>query len=374
MPDRVLIIYMSAGAGHMRAAQAIEKQYAITGGASEVRCVDILDFSNRLYTWLQRDGYVRLVNKIPALFGLLYDYFDRPGKSRGRFFDRLCTAPLLKMAQDFQPDVIISTHGVIATLVSGWLERRLVRARHGIVVTDVDAHAAWLCPNYSCYFVSSYVTRRYLRHCGIDPECIEVSGIPIDPVFAQRKDRQALLSSYGLDASRPLILVSGGGFGMGPVEEIAESLLGLQHPAQVVVLCGRNQKLASKINSIAVSSIVPADLVSLQAVGYTDKVDEYMTMATLIVGKPGGLFTSEALAKSCVFVIVRPISGQESRNSDYLLESGVAIRCNDLPVLQYKVDELLDNPRRLARMREDAYQLSYPAAAKAVVSRMSPPY
>ena len=72
-----------------------------------------------------------------------------------------------------------------------------------------------------------------------------------------------------------------------------------------------------------------------------------MAASDLVVGKPGGLTTSEALASGLVFVIVNPIPGQEERNADHLLEEGAAIRCNNLPVLAYKIDRLLDDPARV---------------------------
>ena len=91
--------------------------------------------------------------------------------------------------------------------------------------------------------------------------------------------------------------------------------------------------------------------------------------AYVLVGKPGGLTTSEALAKGLVFLIVNPIPGQEERNSDHLLEQGAAIRCNNLPVLAYKIDRLLDDPARMAAMRASARRLAHPDAARDVVRR-----
>ena len=88
----------------------------------------------------------------------------------------------------------------------------------------------------------------------------------------------------------------------------------------------------------------------LHVVGYTTEMDEYMAAADLLVGKPGGLTSSEARARGLALVIVHPIPGQEERNADHLLEAGVAIRCNNLPVLAYKIDRLLADPARLAAM------------------------
>jgi processive 1,2-diacylglycerol beta-glucosyltransferase len=105
-------------------------------------------------------------------------------------------------------------------------------------------------------------------------------------------------------------------------------------------------------------------------VGYTTEMDEYMAAADLLVGKPGGLTSSEALARGLALVIVRPIPGQEERNADHLLEAGVAIRCNNLPALAWKIDRLLDDPRRLATMRENARRLARPDAARDIAAAL----
>jgi len=99
-------------------------------------------------------------------------------------------------------------------------------------------------------------------------------------------------------------------------------------------------------------------------------MDEYMSASDILVGKPGGLTTSEALSKGLVFVIVNPIPGQEERNSDHLLEEGVAIRCNNLPVLAYKVDQLLEDTERFQRMQVNARRLARPNAALDVVNKL----
>ncbi len=93
-----------------------------------------------------------------------------------------------------------------------------------------------------------------------------------------------------------------------------------------------------------------------------------MAASDLLVGKAGGLTSSEALARELVMVIVNPIPGQEERNSDHLLEEGVAIRCNNLPALAYKIDALLSDPGRFDRMRQAARRLARPDAARNIVS------
>ena len=108
----------------------------------------------------------------------------------------------------------------------------------------------------------------------------------------------------------------------------------------------------------------------ISALGFTQEMDEFMAASDLVVGKPGGLTTSEALSKGLVFVIVNPIPGQEERNADHLLEEGVAIRCNNLPALAFKIDRLLDDRHRFLAMQERARQFAKPRAAADIVRRL----
>jgi processive 1,2-diacylglycerol beta-glucosyltransferase len=103
--------------------------------------------------------------------------------------------------------------------------------------------------------------------------------------------------------------------------------------------------------------------------GFTREIDELMACADLVVSKPGGLTTSECLARGVAMAIVNPIPGQESRNSDYLLERGAAIKINHPALLPLKLSKLLGDPERLARMRDAARSLGHPQAAFDVVRR-----
>jgi processive 1,2-diacylglycerol beta-glucosyltransferase len=229
----------------------------------------------------------------------------------------------------------------------------------------------WLCRHYEQYFVAIDETRAHLEELGVPASKVSVTGIPVDPVFATSKDPAAMRLKHGLDPdlSRKTILVSAGGFGVGRIDTMLAALGKLRHPAQIVAVCGRNRELFEDLS--ARSATEPLDArVKLKPVGFTTEMDELMAASDLIVGKPGGLTTSEALARGLVYVVVNPIPGQEERNSDHLLEEGAAIRCNNLPVLAYKIDRLLDDPARLAAMRANARRLGRPNSALDVVQRL----
>jgi len=371
MFTKVLILSASAGAGHIRAAEAVERAFTEMKAAHEVRHVDVLQYTNKLFRNLYSKAYIEMVNKMPELLGWLYDQFDKPWQNERRrlALDKLNTRPLVKFLKAYQPDIIICTHFLPAEIISWLKAKERLACRQAIVVTDFDVHALWLCHHYERYFVALDETRVHMERLGIPPERLYVSGIPIDPVFAEKKNKREMRAKHDLKQDVSTILLSAGGFGVGPVEHILESLAGLQHPAQVVALCGRNEELKTRLDEAA-AKLSSSSPIHIKNVGYTTSMDELMSASDILLGKPGGLTTSEALAKELVFVIVNPIPGQEERNSDHLLEEGVAIRCNNLPVLGYKIDRLLDDPEHVKAMQSNARRLARPNAARDIVSNL----
>jgi processive 1,2-diacylglycerol beta-glucosyltransferase len=371
MLGRVLVLSASAGAGHLRAADAIEKALKVRGLATEVQHLDVLKYTNNVFRHLYSKAYLDFVNKAPEVLGWLYDHLDVPHRNEKLrlAFDRLNTGPFVKFLNHYRPDVAICTHFLPSEIIS-WLKRLdEVRIMNAVVVTDLDVHAMWLCNRAEHYFVALEETRAHLVAIGVPEDRVTVSGIPIDPAFAEPKEPLAMRRKHGLAEGAFTILVSAGGFGVGPVEHIIQALSRLAHPAQVVVVCGRNDELKTRLARI-VRKTTTASRVSFKLLGFTTEMDELMAAADLFVGKPGGLTTSEALARGLPMVVINPIPGQEERNSDHLLEEGIALRCNNLPALAYKIDRLIDEPGKLVLMRGNALALGKPRAAFTIIDRL----
>jgi processive 1,2-diacylglycerol beta-glucosyltransferase len=370
MFKKVLVLSASAGAGHLRAADALVRAFKEANAAEEVRHVDTLEYTNKVFRHLYSKAYIEMVNKTPELLGWIYDALDKPWKNERRrlALDKLNTRPFVKMLKEYRPDVVVCTHFLPAEIISWLRAKRRIATKQAITITDFDVHAMWLCHHYEHYFVALEETRVHMEQLGIPPSKISVTGIPIDPVFAVEKNKNAMREKHGLRRDAITVLLSAGGFGVGPVEKIVLSLAEMNSEVEVVALCGRNDELRKRVEKAA--GRPRASKTSVKAVGYTTEMDEYMTAADILLGKPGGLTTSEALAKGLVFCIVNPIPGQEERNSDHLLEAGVAIRCNNLPALSYKLDRLIEDPARLAAMRSKALRMAHPNAAKEIVDKM----
>src|SRR5229473_1785201 len=247
MLKKVLLLSASAGAGHVRAAEAIEKALKEKGedkdGVEEVRHLDVLQFTNKVFRHLYSKAYIDLVNKMPEVPGWIYDKLDTPWKNERRrlALDKLNTRPLVKLLREYKPDMIICTHFLPAEIVSWLKAKERIASRQAIIVTDFDVHAMWLCHHYEQYFVAIDEARAIPRNK------IAVSGIPIDPVFALHKDKHEMRLKHGLAADRTTILLSAGGFGVGPFEHLITALMPLQHSAQVVAVCGRTEDLKDRV-------------------------------------------------------------------------------------------------------------------------------
>ncbi len=364
---RVLIISTSAGTGHVRAAQALEKAFAADPRVGRVVHEDALNFTNKVFRDVYSTLYMRMVRSTPNVLGWAYRASDEPWKGEAirTKFDRLNTGKLVDFIKEFDPHLTVCTHFMPAAIISHLMEKHQLKTRLAITVTDFDCHAMWLIRRFHRYFVAIDEAKAHLEALGLPPERITVSGIPIDPVFAQPVNRAAARRTLGLDPKRTTILLSAGALGVGPTELIVERLNQLKHPFQCVVVCGKNPEVRTRVEKAAAGH--PKRFCVM---GYTDKMHELMHLSDLYIGKPGGLTTSEALACGLPMAIFSPIPGQEERNSDHLLENGAAIRCNELTTLPFKIDRLLGDPKRLAAMSEAATKLRHPHAACTVVETL----
>jgi processive 1,2-diacylglycerol beta-glucosyltransferase len=365
MKKRVLIISTSAGTGHVRSGQALEKAFAADERTGELRHEDALKYTNKLFRDFYSKLYYQLVRDAPSILGWVYRATDEPWKGEAvrLQLDRLNTHPLVKFIRDFDPQITVCTHFMPAGIISHLIEKGDLDTRHSIVVTDLDCHAMWLSRIFQRYFVAIDETRAHLEVLGLPGDRISVTGIPIDPVFAEPVDKAAVLAAQGLRPDKPTLLLSAGALGVGPTEVIVRRLMELWHDTQTVVICGRSEELRAKI-----TSVVGARNPRFRVLGYTDRMHEFMHVSDLFIGKPGGLTTSEALACGLPMCVVSPIPGQEERNSDHLLEQGCAIKVNELTTLAWKVDRLLEQPERLQAMRENALRMGRPHAARDVAN------
>ena len=358
---RILILSASVGSGHMRAAQALGAALRETAPQVETRLVDVLDHAHPAFKSLYGGGYLKLASRAPHLVGYLFDRLDQPG-ARGDAvrlrLQRLFLGGLERLLLEERWDLAVSTHFLPAEILAHLRRRGKLSLPQAVAVTDFDAHRIWMHEPCERYFAASDEAAAALRHFGVDAGRISVTGIPIHPRFAARSRASAARRAMNLAADRPVILLLGGGCGMGPMERLFEALDEVSSPIQIVAVAGRNETLRRRLSRRALASKQKA-----RVLGYTDRIDELMRASDLIVTKPGGLTVSEALACGVPLAIVDPIPGQESRNGDFALEHGAAIKIQRPSALTHKVELLLATPERLEQLKASARRLGRPVAA-----------
>jgi processive 1,2-diacylglycerol beta-glucosyltransferase len=366
----ILIATVTAGAGHLAAAAALDETWRAFRPGDVVERLDLVKFFSPLHRKIVSDGYVKIVEHAPEIWGLMFgktdnlkvaERFNRlkrvfPSKSRGLFG---------KYVKQFGADVVLCTHYLPLETLSQMRSRAQKDKRTPPVsplvvsiVTDFEAHALWMDPCVDLYCVAAEETKARLVARGAPPQNILATGIPISGKFALRPEPKAVRQALGLRDDQPIILVLSGGFGMGPVGAILAELDKVPRPFQVVAVTGRNQELRREL---AVRDFKHPTRV----LGYASNMHELMAVADLIISKPGGLTTSEVLAMGRPLFIVNPIPGQEAANSDFLLEHGAAAKVNRVEDLPFKLDQLLGS-RKLVEMARAARNLGRPTAARQI--------
>jgi len=360
MGKRVLILSASVGSGHVKAAVALERAMRARSDVEEVLCDDSLDHTNLLHRQFYSTLYSKLSTIMPEFLGWWYERSDDPwvaDKSR-LAIDLPQALPLINLVKDFRPDIILCTHFMPAGVISWLIGNGKLDAQLGVVVTDFHFHAFWITRAFNWYFVAQEEDKIHMEALGLPGDRIEVSGIPVDPEFARPVDAGAVLLRHGLKPGRPTLLIAGGALGMSPASAVVRQVLQLDRDFHAIIVCGRNEEMLAEI-----SALVKGRPDDFRVFGYTTEISDFMAAATILLSKPGGMTTAEALARGLPMVILDPIGGQEERNADVLLECGAALKCTELTLITHKLRLLLDDPEKLQRMSNNARTLGRPNAA-----------
>lgn len=363
MSKRIAILTLSVGSGHVQAAKVIER--ALDDGAEpvEVRTFDAIDLAHRWFLWLYVQPYWWMLRHAPGIWRRLFEHRQRKlHKSTAPhwMFRRGCVE-VLRQLKAFSPHLIIATEIGAAEIAAlgkreGWFNAPLLA-----VQTDLETEPPWVQREIDIYCVATEHARIQFIEWGISPNRILVCGIPIDPAFALPFDRPELLRALGLDLNRPVVLVMGGGMGPAPLDEIVQSLEKCRLPLQVLVVAG--QDLAMRARVEALHGKVALNLFTF---GWTDNVPELMAAANLLITKPGGVTTAEALAAGLPMILTHPIPGPEEGQIRFLEQNGVAFRAKSLADIPQLTSKLLGDSSRMVDIAQRARELSRPEASHAI--------
>jgi processive 1,2-diacylglycerol beta-glucosyltransferase len=364
---KILVLHVSAGTGHTSAATAIGEALRQHNNV-EVHVEDVFAHINEMAAKLIQNGYNEISTKAQPLYTLVHSRLYVEDTERALNSNWLTAAiqrPFLlrfeQYVQQLAPDAIICTMQ-IPLQVTQFYD---LHAPTYAVVTDFSLQSTWLRAGVTRYFVASEYTRDLLLERGLPPEQVRVTGIPVRLAIAEPKDPLAMRQQHNLPADRPLITVFGGGVETRQIREMVEGLLAGQAPATLAVVAGRNKEL-----SAALSDLASGPQVELRLLGFVDYVDDLVTASDLVISKPGGLITSEVLARGTPMLVIAPVPGQEDVNADVVAGSGAGIQLRLPEMAAPAVGWLLANPARLDAMRLAARALGKPRAAHSIAEHV----
>jgi processive 1,2-diacylglycerol beta-glucosyltransferase len=357
---KILVVHATAGAGHKKAAEAIFNGLKAQG-QHDVRLIDALDYTNPLFKKTYPETYSFLVTRISWAWGFFFGLLDLPWmQPLVRVVRRLYNGINAQGLQQFliheQFDVVITTQFLSAE-VSAYLKRsKQIKSKVICVVTDFDVHRIWINEGIDIYTGACDYTKNKLISLGVHEDRAFVTGIPTDNKFSLQPDIQTLKQKLGLKDGMLTVLIATGSFGMGPIAELIKLLNGYQ----LLVVCGHNQGLYN--------SLKPHANTFHHVLGLVNNMDELMSVADVMVTKPGGLSIAEALVKKLPMLFFSAIPGQETNNVEVLTSYGVAQGLTSLKEIIETIDEWGTHPEKLQALRQQMNVLSKPNAVADIMA------
>ncbi len=367
MEKRILLMYVSLNSGHHRASQGIEKGIRELSSDAELRNINALHYLHPLLEPLIRKTYFGLLRYYPKAWDSVY---DRPVVFRRmapltHFLYRLDRLKFRTLLEEFRPGVVVCTQAFPCGMVADYKRNHGLRLPLVGVLTDYQAHAYWIHPEVDYYVVATDTAKERLLAEGVSQEKILAYGIPVDPCFSLRKNRVEIFRKLGLSPEIPTLLIMGGSYGFGPIAEVIRKIDRSELAVQMMVVCGKNERLLNQL-SRETAHLKKA----IRLFGFVDAIDELMEVATCLITKPGGMTTAEAVTKGLPMVLLNPIGGQETGNTEFLVKRGMARKARDAREVLLWVKELLEHPTQLQEMRRLAERHRYPTSALDLARRL----
>jgi len=358
---RVLILHASVGSGHKRAAEALAAAFQ-RRSPGQVRVEDVLRYTNPLFREAYARSYLRMTDKLPALWGYVYEQTDRDyfrfATDLRTLVDAVWAWGLRRLLRDYQPQVIVCTHFLPVEVLARRKDHARLATPLYCVVTDYHAHAFWAYRNVDGYFVATEDTRQQLTARGVPDAAIKIFGIPVDPSISVPKNQADVRRARQFAADAPLVTLFGGGLEPARVRTMVDGLMRQDLRGTLALVAGRNRSLLGELQDI--ESIGPLEL---RKFGFIDWVDDLVVSSDAVITKAGGLTVSEVLARGRPMVIIDPIPGQEESNADYLVSVGAAISIRLPQHVPFAIQQLLRDQQRLNDMSEGASRVARPRAA-----------
>ncbi|MDP3791377.1 MAG: glycosyltransferase [Candidatus Omnitrophota bacterium] len=367
MGKKILLLYISEDSGHHCASIAIERALHAISADMETLNINLFNYTNPIMEKVINGAYMSVVKRKPEIWDYLYDN-PKVLRQVHRLRDKIHkanTGKLKTLLDEFKPDGVICTQAFPCGLIADYKKTFGVNTPLVGVLTDYAPHSYWIFDSVDRYIVPSLETGKKLIDNGIEPSKIMDYGIPLDAKFLAPLVKDDILKKLSLDKNASTILIMGGTQGLGPLKDLVLLLDKSHLKLNIIIACGTNKKLYRWL-----SRRVEHFHKKIIVLPFADNIDELMEASDIIVTKPGGITTAEALAKGLPMLIVNPLPGQEAMNTKFLLSEGVAVKAQEPADVAVLLEELLYNRIKLRLMSDRAKELSKPDSAVRIAKLM----
>lgn len=354
-------MYITSNSGHYRASLAIENALKMLSPGIVTMNINGFAYTNPILEKLINRTYMGVIRNKPEVWEYLYDNPKVLKSVQGlrKAIHRSNSKKLKVLIQDeFKPDAVVCTQAFPCGMVADYKKYLGLSLPLFGVLTDHAPHSYWIFDNVDYYIVPSEMSRDHFMKNAVNDDKIKVFGIPINPRFSKNHKKEDICGKLGLDSGKRTVLIMGGSQGLGPVEKMVDALERAAGDFQILAVCGINKRLQEIL-----AKRKKRYKKKILIFGLVENVDELMEISDIIITKPGGLTTSEALAKNLPMIIIHPIPGQETKNTDFLLQQGVALKAEDESDVAVLVQELFSNSVKLGEMRKKTDLIKKPDSA-----------
>lgn len=346
--EKILILYASFGEGHKQVAVALEEEINATFAPDISLSLDIMKITHPYTSSFTHTMYRQIITTIPSMYSYLY----RKTYSRGWLSQGISTLlltgadKLADVIETVQPTIIISTYPFAAGLVDKLKKDQRIHVPSITVLTDYAIHSYWIHETTDMYFVGSDLLKQRLIDLGISADKIRFTGIPVRSQF-HHYDRLDPLQIGPFCPDRFTLLIMGGGEGLfGNETALFRNLDEVEVPIQVIIVCGKNQKL-----KVHLEKELRDSKHDIHIYGFVEDIQQLMAIADVMISKPGGITTTEALTMELPLLIQHVLPGQEEENVHYLVDAGFALYADTTDELREQLKEVITDTRTLHDLR-----------------------
>ena len=360
---KILILTAPFGSGHLQVSGALVKEFQKYGDI-EVEEYDLYSEEFPTLSKTIQKAYLKSYKPIGKdVYRMLYyganqAIYDTMHAKLIKPYYEFGIRTLRNKLKVYQPDAIISVFPVTSLYR---LEDKGFKIPMYTVITDYYATGLWLYKGARRHYVANNRIIAWGVANGLTQNQFLLTGIPVNDKFYESLHKEAIYKQFDLDSTKKTIVVAAGTYGVvSRVSDIAEKLV-TQTELQVVVVCGRNEKLYEE------ASDLPKRYKNIKVIGYCKEMDKLLEIADLMITKPGGLSLTEAAIKSVPVILYNPVYGQELENAKYFADKKAAVIVTSEPELIYNVLIILNEEDMLNQMKHNIKSLACDYSAKRIV-------